>query len=701
MKYYFLKKLGSLLPGFLLSTALYAQTNDLMISKYVDWSSGDGYAIEIYNPTSSAINLSAYSVQVFYNGNTTPLVNTTLSGTIAPGATLIAGNPTYCQTECSGDCDLQIGNIGINGNDVVALFKGNCPVDMIGQIGTSINSNQGWMVDNDLNATYKNVLSRNTGHLIRYTSSDGVSSNSWPASKNVSVGGWTVSAVACLSKGFTHSGQLNPAKEEITGLQNGSSFCQQTSLGFTAQQNPGWFLEKTDENWDTTFSNFDTLRYVPYRRGNYRLITLYPCQSPLGDTITFNVAGGNADGINEGPYLRICDPQQDTIITLTTFNDALSYQWSWKNMPSSAHAFIGSFTDTFVRIRFQAMEGIDTIILEKRLAGGCISRSEIALELVSLPDLSLPDSLEICLGDSVKWEQLQIQDVNLNFNPDLFWGWKNPDSLYVNPPQSTEYQLDIEKKGCSRSDMLYVEIVLPPQFSIGPSDTICAGEEIVIRAMPGPVWWSDGSFGDSIVIQPFQSAHYAADYLISPCPVQRDSVWIQVNPSPDATFTYSAPVLKTGEEVLFTAFDLTHDLYRWSVNGNEVSIAPAFSRKFDQSGQMTVRMTVTNEWGCKDSSEQVLLIEDEKKIVMYNVFTPNGDGMNDTFKLQIQGFRSYEVLIYNRWGEKLAELNQNNTSWNGEVNGKAAPNGVYFYIVHAVDFEGTEYEYSGTLTLIR
>lgn len=89
------------------------------------------------------------------------------------------------------------------------------------------------------------------------------------------------------------------------------------------------------------------------------------------------------------------------------------------------------------------------------------------------------------------------------------------------------------------------------------------------------------------------------------------------------------------------------------------------------------------------------------ELIIPNVFTPNQDGINDRFSAINNCQTSFfELLVYNRWGNLIWSTTDQNDSWNGEFNGMACSDGVYFYIAKvnaASDFK----TYSGTITLIR
>ena len=93
---------------------------------------------------------------------------------------------------------------------------------------------------------------------------------------------------------------------------------------------------------------------------------------------------------------------------------------------------------------------------------------------------------------------------------------------------------------------------------------------------------------------------------------------------------------------------------------------------------------------------------DSVRIVIPNVFTPNGDGINDYLyidKVDSVSYMDWEVIIYNRWGRKVYETSRYingdpNHSWNGE----GAPEGVYYYVVR--NFK-KNLKFSGFVELIR
>lgn len=84
-----------------------------------------------------------------------------------------------------------------------------------------------------------------------------------------------------------------------------------------------------------------------------------------------------------------------------------------------------------------------------------------------------------------------------------------------------------------------------------------------------------------------------------------------------------------------------------------------------------------------------------------NAFTPNGDGLNDTFGALCQGVDDYSIRLFNRWGELIFESNDVNSQWDGFYKGEKAMPGSYIYEVSASGFYDKTINRKGTVTIIK
>ena len=89
-------------------------------------------------------------------------------------------------------------------------------------------------------------------------------------------------------------------------------------------------------------------------------------------------------------------------------------------------------------------------------------------------------------------------------------------------------------------------------------------------------------------------------------------------------------------------------------------------------------------------------------ITMPNAFSPNGDGHNDLFRLKYPSLvQSYQITIFNRWGQKIFETKDAAKGWDGTLNGMDQPEGNYVYLIRYTNLLGEAKSLSGSVILIR
>jgi gliding motility-associated-like protein len=117
-----------------------------------------------------------------------------------------------------------------------------------------------------------------------------------------------------------------------------------------------------------------------------------------------------------------------------------------------------------------------------------------------------------------------------------------------------------------------------------------------------------------------------------------------------------------------------------------------------------VALAVINEMGCIDTIIQLIsvTIEDPYYFFIPNSFTPNGDGLNDVFTAKGENIKTFEMYIYNRWGEIVYSTTNFTEAWDGKtVKENEAIQGVYVYLMKVSNTRNKEYVYRGSVSLIR
>ena len=118
-------------------------------------------------------------------------------------------------------------------------------------------------------------------------------------------------------------------------------------------------------------------------------------------------------------------------------------------------------------------------------------------------------------------------------------------------------------------------------------------------------------------------------------------------------------------------------------------------------------VTVMNADSCTASDTITIYVSNELSAFIPSAFTPNGDGLNDRFEFDILGATNLDVSIYNRWGERVfvdgAQPNgiTGTNGWDGNVDGKYAPDDTYVWKLTVTYFDGVKRDYTNTVTIMR
>ena len=127
--------------------------------------------------------------------------------------------------------------------------------------------------------------------------------------------------------------------------------------------------------------------------------------------------------------------------------------------------------------------------------------------------------------------------------------------------------------------------------------------------------------------------------------------------------------------------------YFWAIYKSTERIATRNDRDmrytFSEPGAYRVVCAVNNAYCSSDSSEVNVQIS-ESYLAVPNVFTPNGDGKNDEFRVAYRSLKEFHCWVYNRWGKLVYEWTDPARGWDGTINGRPAAEGAYYYVIRAL-----------------
>ena len=139
------------------------------------------------------------------------------------------------------------------------------------------------------------------------------------------------------------------------------------------------------------------------------------------------------------------------------------------------------------------------------------------------------------------------------------------------------------------------------------------------------------------------------------------------NPTPAAT--YFSWHIYQGTQLIFTR--------------NDEDVFEAFSEPGSYRVISTVTGTMCPCETCNQDSTEIKVSIAESELRVPNVFTPNGDGLHDEFRVQYRSLAEFHCWVYNRWGKLVYEWTDPAKGWDGTINGSPAAEGAYFYVIRA------------------
>ena len=157
-------------------------------------------------------------------------------------------------------------------------------------------------------------------------------------------------------------------------------------------------------------------------------------------------------------------------------------------------------------------------------------------------------------------------------------------------------------------------------------------------------------------------------------------------PSNKTDVSGSAPLIM---QFLSNANLPTTEFYKWEIF-KEAATEPFITHNdqdinytFNDYGTYHVKLTVSNN-NCSYVDSTITITTSISAIYAPNVFTPNGDGLNDEFRVAYKSIISFEAWVYSRWGRLVYHWTDPQKGWDGNIGGRKATPGPYFYVIKAL-----------------
>ncbi len=293
------------------------------------------------------------------------------------------------------------------------------------------------------------------------------------------------------------------------------------------------------------------------------------------------------------------------------------------------------------------------------------------------------------------------------FNYRYYWDTGDSASVIsVEPKKSISYTTTVTDGLFSCQDSIRVTVNPEITLDLEQLDKGCPGEpkaKMLARAgggtAPYSYAWDPGiAFlqGDTLALGLVDSVSYSIRVMDSLSCHHDETFEVEALPAPQVSFRYEPEdIYYQNPVVQFISETDKAANWSWNFGDGELSSLESPSHVFTKVETYHVVLTVTAENGCVDSLAQEINVQ-EVELVIPNIFTPNGDGINDTFIVtDLDKYMSNSLVVFNRWGRTVFEANNYSS---GEWDGGNLSDGTYYFILKCKGYFSTE-TFKGTINI--
>ena len=265
--------------------------------------------------------------------------------------------------------------------------------------------------------------------------------------------------------------------------------------------------------------------------------------------------------------------------------------------------------------------------------------------------------------------------------------------------------VELARSGCW-GDTVSTTVIVNPKMHLeifGPAE-LCVGAPVWLYASGADSYlWNTGQTTSNINANLKDTNTTFQVIGRNFCETDTASFTVKVNPRPTASFTYSPQNPIVNETISLNYTGKSAADWTWYIDNQQVITGnvknPEIS--FYEKGRKEVELVAMNQFGCSDTTIYTLTVGYDFKIFVPNVFSPDGNGINDSFKAIGFNIKSIHMQIFNRWGEKIYESFGVNDAWDGTFKGQVVMDGVYIYAIDAEAIDGEHAYLHGNVTVMK
>lgn len=318
----------------------------------------------------------------------------------------------------------------------------------------------------------------------------------------------------------------------------------------------------------------------------------------------------------------------------------------------------------------------------------------VAINVNAKPDPAASNNGPLCEGN----------DLTLQTSGGIKYLWKGPNDYTSTDATATISKASLKNKGtytvtvtyantCVNSASTVVDINPVPKAVVSNSVSICEGVTTGLTASGGTFYeWNPGvGLSNPNIANPSASPADSTIYVVTVgdgagC-TDTASVAVNVLKKPGADAGPDVSVVSGSSIELKGSVAGSDVTYYWTPNifiDNYQSLTPTVSPPRDT----TYTLHVKSNAGC-GVAEDAVFVRVYQKVIVPNAFSPNGDGINDVWKIEaLDAYPRAEVMVFNRYGQVVTKRKGSAKPWDGTYQGEPIPVGTYYYIIDLHEGQG-------------
>lgn len=416
---------------------------------------------------------------------------------------------------------------------------------------------------------------------------------------------------------------------------------------------------------------------------NFTVIISDVCGADTLDAF-LDIYGGNVETIGD---TSICFGEEITVWAV----GGGTYDWSPPNGLQATNQ------DTTVA----SPNATTTYNIEVTTPEGCEINESFTIEVFfDVPNPTLDDTLKLCKFSSV--DITATGAVSYSWSPPTALNTTVGSTVTTNTINDITYYVGFTNPCGTIPDSIFIEVI--------EVDARAGNDTIVCPREPANVWASGGinyswfpsqyvlnNYSNSTVVQPNYPTNFGVEVTdINGC---KDTAYVLIDHFPEPFVQANGDYYGfVGDIVPLSAVTNVNGSFTWSPT-DFLSCVNCSSPQATPLSSIDYIIYFIDENGCKDTDTTSIIFEG--LVYVPNTFTPDANEFNPRFSVKGGNISSFELQIFNRWGELIYEFTDFFDSWDGTYKGVPCKDGTYVWKMNYTDIEGNEVKKVGHVNLLR